>query len=490
MSQPNIVLIFSDQHRPDWMGCAGHPFVRTPNLDAMAERGTRFTNAHSTYPLCAPARMSFLTGLHPYRNAVYVNEHTLRSDTPTFVHGLGMAGYETVLAGRMHFMGPDQRHGFEKRLVGDICRCYGGGPRTDWGPLAGAESSAAKHRDVCGPAPNPVLDYDTAVTDAAVEFMRTRAASGEKRPLFINVGWYDPHPPFACSEQYYNDALADMADLDRVIPVSSEPRHPFVQRFLERQKFEDNAPEKTHRMRANYAGMIRYLDDLVGRVIESARSLPGETLFIYTSDHGELAGDHGMFGKGNFYEQSIKVPLIFAPLTDEVSALDVPRGQTVDVPTTLIDLAPTLIAATGAPELPVMDGRDLAPLLAGEDAGSWAERPVFAESELVILGYPVCRMVRRGPFKFIYYHGMPPELFNIDEDPAEQRNLAREDEYADLCAELEALVLEDWDPEEVLRDHDRRMAELQYMTNWGRQVGMGPVDLWDQEGYARQTGGT
>ena len=127
----NILLIVSDQHRRDWLGCSlspGAALVRTPNLDALAARGVLFESAYCPYPLCGPSRMALMTGRRASRIGMFVNEHTLRSDVPTFAHALGRAGYETVLCGRMHFSGIDQRHGFERRLVGDVNSSYGGGP--------------------------------------------------------------------------------------------------------------------------------------------------------------------------------------------------------------------------------------------------------------------------------------------------------------------------------------------------------------------------
>ena len=188
--KPNIILIVSDQHRGDWMSCTGDKHVQTPYLDALAARGVRFDDMLCNYPLCGPSRMSFLTGRHPFRNDITINEHSLSSDTPTIAHALGLAGYESVLAGRMHFNGADQRHGYEKRLVGDVCRCYAGGPITPvQGELDGTMGNLKQATEKAGPGDNFIYDYDQDVTSAAERFMRER---DDERPLFMTVGWYLP----------------------------------------------------------------------------------------------------------------------------------------------------------------------------------------------------------------------------------------------------------------------------------------------------------
>jgi choline-sulfatase len=190
-----------------------------------------------------------------------------------------------------------------------------------------------------------------------------------------------------------------------------------------------------------------------------------------------------MFGKGCFYDPSIKVPMIWAPLGERVTGVDMAAGTDVNAPVSLLDIAPTLLNLTAAPDLPVMDGEDLAPLLAGREDEEWAMRPVLAEMELMLLGRPACRMVRRDRFKYVYYHNERSQLFDVKADPEERHDLARDPEYAEVCKDLEALALDGWDPEEITRDYERCMADLRYVTEWGREVGMGRLELWDQAAY-------
>jgi choline-sulfatase len=478
MAQPNIVLIVSDQHRADWLGCAGNRVVRTPTLDALAAGGVRFTEAYCNAPLCVPSRMSMLAGRQPHRTGVLSNGDSLPSGMPTFAHALALAGYETVLCGRMHFVGADQRHGYGRRLVGDITPSYPGAPQTDYGALAGTAGQGRRSIEHAGPGDSPVQRYDEAVVQAGERFLQERATDPVTRPLFLTVGLYGPHHPFIAPPEHYASAYAALLAGDAPLPRDPEPRHPWVADWFRRLDADRITVEETRRVRAAYAGLVARLDELVGRLVAAARALPGETILVYLSDHGEMAGDRGMFWKQSFFEGAVRVPLIVHPLAGEGSGIA--RGREVRVPVSLVDLAPTLASMGGTPPLPDPDGDDLTSLLRATNdtaiADGWEERPIFAE--LVVAGVPV-RLIRRGRYKLIYYHGYPPsQLFDLATDPHEQRDLGRSDEHAAVRAALEARALADWHPGELARQARERAADLRYLTRWGTDVGMGPLDLW------------
>jgi len=478
MARPNIVLIVSDQHRADWLGCAGNRVVRTPNLDALAAGGVRFTDAYCNAPLCVPSRMSLLTGRQPHRIGVLSNGDSLPSGMPTFAHALALAGYETILCGRMHFVGADQRHGYGRRLVGDITPAYPGGPKTDYGALAGTAGQGSRSIEHAGPGDSPVQRYDEAVVLAGERFLRERATAPASQPLFLTVGLYGPHHPFIAPPEHYAAAYAALLAGDAPLPRDPEPRHPWVADWFRRLDADRITVEETRRVRAAYAGLVGRLDGLVGRLVAAARTLPGETLLVYLSDHGEMAGDRGMFWKQSFFEGAVRVPLIAHPLAGECAGIA--RGREVDAPVSLVDLAPTLASLGGGPPLPAPDGDDLIPLLRAPDgtatAGRWEERPVFAE--LVVAGVPV-RMARRGRYKLIYYHGYPPpQLFDLATDPHEQRDLSGVDGYAAVRAALEEHLLVGWSPDGIVRQAHDQALDLRYLTRWGSEVGMGPLDLW------------
>ncbi len=482
----NVIFMFSDQHRWDWLGCRGASFVHTPNLDRLAVRGVRFDNALCNAPLCGPSRMSMLTGRHPFRNEVWINEHPLASDVPTFAHALAVADYDTVLAGRMHFMHADQRHGFQQRLTGDICRCYWGGPDMDLGRHAGSASGIAKALapENLGPGHTTVLDYDEAVTWDAVDFLHERASQGNAvdKPLCMVVGWYAPHHPFIAPEQdlrWVADRLPE--DFD---PIQSEldSVHPWLSQKLEKALHGQLSAEQIRLARINYAAMINVLDRNAGRILDAAEQLPGDTIVVYSSDHGESAGDHGFWGKCSFWESSVNVPMIWANLNEPTHA-ETPRiaaGATVAAPVSLLDMAPTLVELGGAAPLPLNDGASLLPVLrdpCGDQAVKMGARDIFVELEL--WKDPPIRMIRRGRYKLSYFHQSDdPILFDVEIDPLEQRNLAVDPQYKALCDELVAALLADWNPEEIHQRQLQRMDDMLYLAEWGHKVGMGRLDTW------------
>ncbi|MCK9862157.1 sulfatase-like hydrolase/transferase [Paenibacillus sp. ATY16] len=474
MNQPNIIMIVSDQHRADWMGNAGASYLQTPNLDRLAEGGVRFTEAYCNSPFCVPSRMSMMTGRYPSRTGVYNNEHILSSDMPTFAHALGIAGYETVLCGRMHFKGPDQRHGYGQRLVGDITPTYNGGPTTPYGRLKGTAGQGKNSLELSGPGDSPVLRYDESVITACEQFLAKRHLQETSQRLFLTVGFYGPHPTFICPPDVYEQTSAALRDIQG-IPRDEEPLHPWVADWFRRLKIDDVTAERLHTVRASYAGLVQRLDSYIGRVLEAARSLPGETVIVYVSDHGEMAGDHGMFWKQSFYEGSSAVPMIWYPLTEGSKSL-IAQGRTVDVPVSLVDLAPTLVQLSGAPEMPGLDGWDLSSLLNPEEypeqEQKWTSRPVFCE-------WQSSRMIRSGQYKLNYYDGFPPQLFDLDHDPLEQQNLFEQNAYYAVREELLKKLKADWNQEQIREQLALKKSDIQYMTQWGKAVGFGRMDMWE-----------
>jgi len=483
-SKPNILFILSDQHRFDWVGASGCSFVDTPHLDALAGRGLRFEKTYCSAPLCGPSRMSLLTGRHPYRNGVYINEHCLSSDTPTFVHSLGLAGYHTVLCGRMHFMGPDQRHGYQERLVGDICRCSPGGLAIDLGEFSGTTGNVKKAVKHARPGDSPVLAFDRDVTAGWEEYCENYGNEG--KPLFATVGFYGPHHTFSAPPAYYEKAKSAMKKHDTINNFNGQPAHPWLAERIKRTGEKDITLEAATEARINYAAMISYLDSLIGRVLKAAEKLPGETLVIYTSDHGEMAGDHHMFGKGNHFDASQCVPLICAPLHETVSGFHANAGTVVSYPVSLLDISPTVTEFAGEKPLRVQDGKSLVPFFKGAsvEEEEWKNRSIFAEHE--ILRREPSRMIVKGSWKLIYYYGYEDvELYNLDIDPQEKENRGFDPSLKSLKAALMDELLADWDGEAIYKDQLGKMDDLEFMTRWGREVGMDKLDAWGDKMVAR-----
>ncbi|MFE5318298.1 sulfatase-like hydrolase/transferase [Paenibacillus sp. NPDC056579] len=480
--KPNIVFIVSDQHRGDFMGCAGNRVVLTPNLDRLAEGGVQFTQAYCNSPLCVPSRMSMLTGRYPHQTGVFGNSDHLASDIPTFVHGLALGGYETVLCGRMHFVGPDQRHGYKHRLVGDITPTYLGGPSTKYGALKGTSGQGLRSIETAGPGSSPVQQYDEQVTQSFERFAASRDGSGTDQPLFITVGLYGPHHPFISPQVNYEQAVRAMADGDAPITLDSLPRHPWHENWFSRLKAEQITPEQLTEARANYIGLVNRLDELVGRIVKAAEALPGDTWIVYVSDHGEMAGDKGMFWKRSFYDGALRIPMIWHPLRHGGPG-GIVRGAKVDTPVSLIDLAPTFLQATQSPVPSFLAGNDLSPLLYGRgiEGTVWENMPPVY-SELLTPQDSAIRMVRQGDNKLIYYHNyLPVQLFDLRTDPHETTNLAESDEYLGLVQKLKGLALQDWDPDALIASSLRRHEDQAFIAKWGKKVGPDWHEVWNPE---------
>ena len=439
--RPNIVLVMSDQHNKHIAGCYGDRVIRTPHLDALAERGVTFTNAYGNFPLCAPARMTFMTGRQPCELGIWDNGGMLGSDVPTFAHALGIAGYETVLCGRMHFNGPDQRHGFHRRIFPEVSGHAAG-------QLVGTNGFRRTSMEVSGPGRNHYLLYDEQCTAAGVEWLAERTRGSDDRPFCLVVGLVGPHCPFVCPRDLF-DYYHPRIDVPRCPADYIGRMHPYARGFRRQSRIEDLTDEEIRRTRAAYYGMIEFDDRMVGQLVQALREagLADNTAVIYTSDHGDMAGEHGLWWKMSFYEGSAGVPLV-ASFPGRFR-----EGETEPAVVSLVDLAPTLARIGGAPEIPGATGRSLMDLLTGD--GAPADRVAFAElwcgptwTDQGPSGGPA-RMLRRGDWKCNVYHNEPAELFNLADDPDEMVDRAADPTCRDTLDRMVADIRRDWDPAAV-----------------------------------------
>jgi len=463
-----IVFIFSDQHNPKITGFGGNEIIRTPNLDRLAAAGTSLANCYCPSPLCVPSRAALLSGLLPSKTGIFTNFQSLPSDRATFVHSLGIAGYETVLCGRMHFVGPDQRQGYEKRLVGDITSPFVGGG-FDLGFLDKADEQSRVALEKAGPGNSSVLDYDREVFDQARVFLQRRHTD---RPLFLTVGLYGPHCPYVCPPdlfKYYHEHLTSTdtwTDFKRTV-------HPAVQKWYANRGISDFTPKEIRRAQAGYYGMIELMDGMIGEFVETIDKTLGfeNTLVIYASDHGDMAGDKGLFGKTNFYEGTVRVPMVFSQ-----PGL-IRSGRRIEQLTSLLDLGPTLIDYTGGPELPETDGENLLSLLEGETP----ENPDrFVVSQLGELkGDSPSAMIRKGPWKLVHHHGYKePQLFNLAQDPEETNDLGGRPDSRSQCDELAAEFSRNWDSGQVL-DHIAHLSlHVELLKRWFQRTKPETYDQW------------
>ena len=296
--RPNFLILLSDQHSPHVLGCRGDKVVKTPNLDALAQTGILFESAYCQSPVCVPSRMSFLTGQQPSKNRVWTNNDTLPSDIPTFAHALGAAGYETLLIGRMHFLGKDQNHGFEKRLVGSITPMYAHIPQTlPQHLLVGAQGNSLAAVRTAGPGKTSYQAYDDEATTATVGFLRKRARE-QGRPFCVVAGFVLPHAPYICRKQDW-DYYYGRVTLPQAPPAYYENLHPAIKTWRKSRAIEDLSPEEIRKARTGYYGLVTHFDRLVGQIMNALEEtgLRPNTVVVYTSDHGDMAGENGMWWK-------------------------------------------------------------------------------------------------------------------------------------------------------------------------------------------------
>lgn len=447
---PNILLIQADQMAAPALPVYGHPSVKTPNLDEMAENGVVFENTYCNFPLCTPSRMSMLTGRYANSVNVWDNASEMASCEPTIPHYLRHIGYETTLCGKMHFVGPDQLHGYENRITTDIYPSnYAWAP--DWREGAHNRPTGINLGAVIGAGKcvrSLQIDYDDEVEYAGVQEIYDLARYSGDNPFFLTVSFTHPHSPYIIQEKYWDRYNHDEIDMPAVPPIPVEEMDALSRWIHYAHGGDLNTVTEEHVRNARHAyyGMISYIDDKVGNVIRVLRETGQDenTIVVFTSDHGDMMGERGQWYKQTFFEWSARVPLI-------VSSPNRFQPRRVNRLVSLVDLLPTFLdwATDGQPpELAVpIDGYSLTKLLTtGEDT----DRPNQVISEYTGEGTCApCRMVRRAAYKYIYTHGHSGMLFNMDKDPLELKNLADSAETAQLEQDLRSEVLKDWDPEAI-----------------------------------------
>ena len=473
--KPNFLIIMSDQHAPDTIAGKGHPAVKTPTLDRLMSSGVTFDNAYCAYPMCTPSRASFMTGLLTPEHGVWELGNPLRSDIPTWAHGLRKAGYTTSISGRMHFVGHDKMHGFERRLhpdVGDmlIPSTYGDWdkPQDDDHVMLGAVRSA-------GPTEGPTKDeqFDRAVVDAAIGEMSRLASHPNGQPWALTVGLVFPHFPYAVSRPYYEIYEGVDIPLPRTPPSGQTYEEVVPAQLVNNRKWlgltTDGASEEEVRIaRRCYYAMITCMDEQIGRLLAHLQKLgvDDNTWVIYVSDHGDNMGEHGFWSKLNFYEDSVRVPLVIAPPRFDNA------GARCEAPVSLIDWMPTVLELTGQKSYhEMLPGRSLVPLL-DDPASRWLDRAVIADYACDGTRVPM-RMVRRGRWKACFAPGYAPLLFDLEEDPNEWNDLCGDASSADILEQLHEIACSNgWDAELLKGDiltHKRRLSYINSAESGGAQ---------------------
>ena len=473
MRQPNILLVMADQLAPHFTGAYGHTLVHTPAMEALANSGARFDAAYCHSPLCAPARFSMLSGQAASAIGAWDNAAEFPASVPTLAHYLMLAGYRTCLSGKMHFVGPDQLHGFDERLTTDIYPAdFAWTP--DWDEPDERIGKWYHNMDSLSEAGQALatyqIDYDEEVGFAAVRHLYDLARDPDGRPFFLVASFIHPHDPYVARPEWWD--LYDHDHIDLPEPISEDALDAHTRRI--RRGIEADTigytEDQSRNARHGYYANTSYFDSWVGRLVrvldETGRI--DNTVVIVTSDHGDMLGDRGTFFKMSFFERSARVPLI-------VAGPGV-AGRSVPNVCSHLDLLPTLldIATDGGawPELGTpITGRSLWELAAG---GTDANDETTGEYMAEMTSHPMF-MIRRGRHKYIHCDTDPPLLYDVEADPGERTNLADDPGCAALAADFAAETGQRWDStgirERVLHSQRSRRvlhaaAESGAMHSW------------------------
>lgn len=459
MAGRNVLFIMSDEHSRRVLGAYGNDLVRTPNLDRMADTGTLFENAYCNCPICVPSRASFATGRYVHQIGCWDNACPYTGTPPSFGHHLHNAGHRCDSIGKLHYRGSDDPNGFDNEILplhvlngrGDVQGMLRRPPprRSSTQQLAGD----------AGAGDSTYLNYDRAIRDAAIDWIRRAAATPSRKPWCLFVSFVCPHFPLVAPPEFFALYPLDRVPLPRLSRPQEFPDHPVLRTLRAVQNYQDHFRDEAHVRTAvaAYHGMVSFLDDNIGRVLAALHetALTRDTIVVYTSDHGDNLGTRTFWGKSNMYEEAAGVPLI-------MSGPGVPRGRRIATPVSLVDGFPTILDAAGvapppgAAELP---GESLLRLADGDSP----ERFVFSEYHAVGSTTGIF-MVRFEGWKYVHYHGYRPQLFDLRSDPGETRDLASDAVHADVVAEGKRRLAEICDPAKVslraFADQERRIAEF------------------------------
>jgi len=426
--QPNLVLILTDHFRGDCLSRLGHPDAETPHLDALSAEGYCFSNCYSPCPSCIPARRSLMTGQTAYTQGFVGYKDNLPWDYETTLAGeITRAGYQTINIGKTHFFPPRKHLGFEQIITpGDYDEWLKNQPAmvTERSPHGILNNSwmARPH-----PFPETHME-ETWLTTRALEFFAKRDTT---RPFFLCLSFNGPHPPWTPPQAYWdlfvNRNFQPPAIGNWATRHAEEARYPLDPNAW-RGKITDS---QMHRASAGYFAYLNYIDAQVGRLINHMKrsGLYDHTALLFTSDHGEMLGDHNLWRKTYAYEGSAHVPMIVKP----------PKGVTSESVNRVLepvigweDIMPTLLDFAGEEIPECVEGKSMLPLM--HDASSpWRE---YYHGEHSTEYHPdnACQYLTDGHWKFIWNPNTGEEqLFHLDPDPREKHDLATLEEYADTA---------------------------------------------------------
>jgi choline-sulfatase len=455
MEPANLLIIMSDEHNPKVLGCSGHPLVRTPHLDALAARGTLFTDAYTTCPVCVPARAAFAVGKYVHQIGFWDNADAYDGSIPSWHHRLRDRGHRVVSIGKLHFRGHSgDDNGFDEEIIpmnilegkGDLM----GLVRKDL-PERGMSWKIAK---LAGPGESPYTHYDREIATRAQIWLREEAPKYRDKPWVLFVSFVSPHfPLIAPAEFYYQYPLEHMPE-PKLYEESLRPEHPYLRDYASSFVYDRFfTPEKVRKAIAAYYGLCSFVDDNVGKVLRTLddAGLGASTRVLYTSDHGDNLGARGLWGKSTMYQEVAGVPLI-------VAGAGVPQDRRIATPVSHVDTYPFILECVGESSPEMYDAHPGVSLTRLAD-GEVPDRNVL--SEYHGMGSTTgAFMIRHGKYKYVHYVAYAPQLFDLERDPEELTDLAADPAYERVLQECRERLYAICDPAEVDARAKKRQSEL------------------------------
>jgi choline-sulfatase len=440
----NVLFLLSDEHARSALGAYGHPIAQTPTLDRLASSGTVFDRAYTPSPICIPARASLATGLHVFEHHCWSSAQPYYGQVESWMHRLRARGHDIVSIGKLHFRSGDDDNGFTEEILPMYLANDGKG----WpqglirSPLP-AFAKAAELAQLLGPGESDYTDYDRKITASACKWIDRSANRARKKPWALFVSFASPHYPLIAPRPFFD--LYRHCEISEPFAnsESSHSRHPVLQEMLDFWNYDDYFDADSRRLaRQNYYGLCSFVDDNIRRVLaalDDSRQAR-DTVIIYTSDHGEMLGNHGFWAKSLMYEDSVAIPMI-------VAGQNIPVGIN-NTPVSLTDMAATIETVVSGSEKSV--------------SASWQSRALqefitrpqgnrFILSEYHDGGSPTgFFMIRQGSWKYVYYAGAyPAQLFNLERDPQETQDLGENPAYAEARTKLRGFLNQILDPDAV-----------------------------------------
>jgi choline-sulfatase len=466
----NLLIIMSDEHNPKMLGCAGNTIVETPNLDALAARGTRFSSAYCTSPVCIPSRASFAVGKYIHQIGYADNADAYDGEVPSWHHKLRDRGHNVTSIGKLHFKLTGEDHGFTEEVIpmhiiegkGDLM----GLVRSDLPVRKGAYKMA----NMAGPGESQYTFYDRDIAARAQTWLHEMAKKQSDKPWVLFVSFVAPHFPLTAPPQYFYKYYNQDLPLPKLYRKEERPTHPYQVDYRSSFNYDDHFDdEKLKKALAGYYGLCSFLDENIGLVLNALQDagLAGNTRVMYTSDHGDNLGSRGMWGKSTLFEEASGVPLI-------VAGPGIEPGKVVDTPVSHVDTYPFILRSVGETDPALTDGF---PGVSLDDIADGVKPDRNVLTEYHGMGSATgAFMIRHNQYKYMYYVDYPAQLFDLTADPEEINDLGTDPKYAGILNECHERLLRICNPEDVDRMVRERQSEL-LSLNGGRDAVIARGDL-------------